>query len=99
MSDRKQNHGNEYSSLWFRLRLLICAATSGTKKPEYGGLYSGFMVRVFTVTARDALTVLDALPFCTRCLLQSLCGDQILIFFVLNLKILQVTELKSLPWM
>jgi hypothetical protein len=46
---------SEYSSLQFRIRLLICAGPFGTVKREFGALYSRFMGRWFTFTARDAL--------------------------------------------
>jgi hypothetical protein len=45
-----------YFSLWFRLRALIYVATFRTIKPGYEGLNSGFKVRFFSDTARDALT-------------------------------------------
>jgi hypothetical protein len=41
--------------LEFCLCLLICADAHETIKHEYRGLYSSFMVHVFTDTARDAL--------------------------------------------
>jgi hypothetical protein len=55
--DKKKNKRRKikYVILEFCLCLLICADACETIKHEYGGMYSVFMVHVFTDTARDAL--------------------------------------------